>query len=161
MFKSMRRHKQALAQEEIIEIFERNTSGVLSLLDENDYPYGVPLSYVYDEGRLLFHSAKVGHKISAISHHEKASFCIIDQDQIVPEEYTSYFRSVIVFGKMRILKDEEEIYEAIDLLAKKYRPGFDEERKEYIEKDFPALLIFELKIEHSSGKAATELLSIQ
>ena len=158
MFKSMRRHRQALAQEEILEILERNTSGVLSLLGEDDYPYGVPLNYVYDKGRLLFHSAKNGHKISAISHHEKASFCVIDQDQIVPEEYTSYFRSAIVFGKMCILEDEREIYKAIDLLAKKYRPGFEEERKQYIEKDFPNLLMLELRIEHWSGKVATELL---
>src|SRR5699024_12832989 len=103
-----RRKKQALSREDCADILKRGTSGVLALAGDQDYPYAVPISYVYDGEKLYFHCAKSGHKLDAINRNAKASFCVIDQDEIVPEEYTSYFRSVIVFGTMRILTDEDE-----------------------------------------------------
>ena len=107
MFREMRRFKQLLPQETAIEILNRNTSGTLALIGDNDYPYAVPISYVYIDGKLYFHSAKSGHKIDAIIKHEKASFCVIDQDHIVPEKYTTYFRSVIAFGKVHLVEEYE------------------------------------------------------
>ena len=89
MFREMRRKKQLLSDEVSREILERNTSGVLSLMGDEGYPYGVPLSYVLVGDKIFFHCAKEGHKIDAIRNCEKASFCVIDQDQIVSEEYTT------------------------------------------------------------------------
>ena len=122
MFKEMSRKKQILSNKENIEILEKGTSGVLALLGDNEYPYAVPISYVYENSKVYFHSAKAGHKIDAIRKCSKASFCVISQDEIVPEEYTTYFRSVIVFGKIRILEDKNEIRETIEKLAIKYYP---------------------------------------
>lgn len=121
MFKEMSRKKQILSNTENIEILEKETSGVLALLGDNEYPYAVPISYVYDNSKVYFHGAKTGHKIDAIRKCSKASFCVISQDEIVPEEYTTYFRSVIVFGKIRIL--ENEIRKAIEKLAIEYYPS--------------------------------------
>lgn len=90
MFREMRRSKQQLPREVAVEILERNTSGVLALSGDEGYPYAVPMSYVYAEGKIYFHSAKNGHKIDAIQRNEKASFCVIDQDQIIPEKYTTF-----------------------------------------------------------------------
>jgi len=101
MFREMRRKKQLLSAEESISILNRMTSGVLAITGDNDYPYAVPLSYVYYDDKIYFHSATSGHKIDAINKNSKASFCVIEQDNIIPEEYTTYFRSVIVFGKVR------------------------------------------------------------
>ena len=95
--------KQILSEKECVEILEKGTAGVLGLLGDNDYPYAVPISYVYYNSKLFFHGAKSGHKIDAIKKCSKASFCVIDQDHIVPEEYTTYFRSVIAFGKIYII----------------------------------------------------------
>lgn len=86
----------------------QGTSGVLAVSGDDDYPYAVPLSYVYDGHKIYFHGAKAGHKLDSIVKNPKASFCVIDKDQIVPDEYTTYFRSVIVFGTIRILHDEAE-----------------------------------------------------
>lgn len=94
----------------------------MAVSGDDDYPYAIPISYVYDDTKLYFHSAKSGHKLDAIKRNSKVSFCVIDQDQVVPEEYTSYFRSVILFGKMRILEDEQEKRSAIEMLAIKYAP---------------------------------------
>ena len=78
------------------------TSGVLALAGDNGYPYALPISYVYSDGKIYFHSAKSGHKIDAVKRCEKASFCVIAEDNIIPEEYTTYYKSVIVFGKLKI-----------------------------------------------------------
>ena len=158
MFREMRRKKQRLSKEECDRILYNGTSGVLALHGDDGYPYAVPISYVYDGEKLLFHSAKNGHKIDAILKNAKASFCVIDQDQIVPEEYTTYFRSIIAFGRIRILEDDAEKRSAIEKLALKYSPDdTDENREKAIEREWNPLCILEMEIEHLSGKQAIEL----
>lgn len=103
MFREMRRSKQALTAEEVAEILKRNTSGVLAVSGDGGYPYAVPLSYVYLDSKLYFHCAGTGHKLDSILKDDKVSFCVIDQDQVVGEEYTTYFRSVVAFGRARVL----------------------------------------------------------
>jgi nitroimidazol reductase NimA-like FMN-containing flavoprotein (pyridoxamine 5'-phosphate oxidase superfamily) len=157
VFREMRRKRQVLSLEENIQVLNRGTSGVLAVSGDDDYPYAVPLSYVYHDNKIFFHCAKTGHKLDAISRHEKASFCVIDQDQVVQEEYTSYFRSVIVFGKARILEDEAEKRSALAILAARYSPNHEQGRLQEIEREFKAVCMIELTIEHMSGKEAIEL----
>lgn len=161
MFRKMRRKRQKLSIEKTIEVLRRGTSGVLALLGDDDYPYAVPVSYVYYDSRLYFHGAKSGHKIDAIKKCNKASFCVIDKDTVVPEEYTTYFRSVIAFGKIRIIEDESEIREAIEMLAKKYYPdGSEDERNLEIDREWNPLCMIKFSIEHLSGKEAIELVDV-
>ena len=88
MFRDMRRKKQLLSPEESLQILENGTSGVLAVAGDDGYPYTVPLSYVYHDSKIYFHAAKSGHKIDAVRNCSKASFCVIGQDQIVPDKYT-------------------------------------------------------------------------
>ena len=158
MFRELRRKRQALSNEACSEILHRGTSGVLALAGDEGYPYAVPISYVYDGEKLYFHGAKAGHKLDAILREPKASFCVIDQDQIVPEEYTTYFRSVIAFGRIRILEDEEEKRAAIEKLALKYAPDDSaENRRRAIDREWKPLCMLEMSIDHLSGKEAIEL----
>ncbi|WP_343208796.1 pyridoxamine 5'-phosphate oxidase family protein [Anaerolentibacter hominis] len=157
MIRNMRRFRQQLTEEECILMLERGTSGVLSVLGDDGYPYGVPLSYVYHDGTIIFHCAKSGHKIDAMTRNDKVSFCVIDQDHIVPEEFTTYFRSVIVFGRARILEGDAQKRSAIEKLAKKYSPTDEEGRMQEIEREFHLLCMVELTIEHMTGKEAIEL----
>lgn len=158
MFREMRRKKQMLSVDKCIEILNKGTSGVLALLGDHDYPYAIPISYVYCNSKLYFHGAKSGHKIDAINKCSKASFCVIDQDNIISEEYTTYFRSVIAFGNIHIMENEIEIKKAIEDLAKKYSPANNEtERNAEIEKEWKLLCMMEFSIEHLSGKEAIEL----
>jgi len=161
MFREMRRKKQALSTEKITEVLDRGTSGVLALLGDDDYPYAVPLSYVYCNSKLYFHAAKSGHKMDAIKKCDKASFCVIDKDTVIPEEYTTYFRSVIAFGKIHIMENETEIRSAIEELAKKYHPGGSKDgRDKEIDREWKLLCLIEFSIEHISGKEAIELVGI-
>ena len=157
MFREMRRKRQLLSKEKSLAILEKMTCGVLALHGDDGYPYAVPISYVLHEDRIYFHSALSGHKIDAINGNEKASFCVIEKDEIIPEKYTTYFRSVIVFGKVHILQNEDEKREAIEILAAKYSPSQVEGRKMEIDKEFKRLCIIELTIEHITGKESIEL----
>lgn len=158
MFREMRGKRQLLSKEDTQKVLYQGTSGVLAVSGDDDYPYAVPLSYVYDGHKIYFHSAKAGHKLDSIVKNPKASFCVIDRDQIVPDEYTTYFRSVIVFGTIRILHDEEGKREAIKKLAVKYAPDDTEEnRNKAIENGIRYVYVLEMTPEHISGKEAIEL----
>ena len=158
MFRAMRRKRQALSPEACAAILARGTSGVLALSGDDGYPYAVPLSYVYDGGAIYFHCAREGHKLDAIRRNPKASFCVIDQDQVVPEEYTSYFRSVIAFGTVRVLEGEGERRSAIEKLALKYAPEDSAgRRREAIDREWAPLCMLEMTVEHLTGKEAIEL----
>ncbi|MDE7020300.1 MAG: pyridoxamine 5'-phosphate oxidase family protein [Lachnospiraceae bacterium] len=160
MFREMRRSRQALSKEESIHILEKGTSGVLALSGDDGYPYAVPISYVYADSRLYFHSAKCGHKIDAILKCPKASFCVIEQDVVVPEKYTTFFRSVIAFGQIRILEESSEIRNAVEMQAVKYHPDDTEEgRQKVIQQELNRLCMIELSIEQLSGKEAIELVN--
>ncbi|MCI8552077.1 MAG: pyridoxamine 5'-phosphate oxidase family protein [Lawsonibacter sp.] len=158
MFRELRRKKQLLSRSVAEDILNRKSSGVLALSGDDSYPYAVPLSYVFDGETLCFHCAKAGHKLDAIRHSEKASFCVIDKDEVVPEEYTTYFRSVIAFGRVRILENEREKRAALEKLALKYAPdSTQEERHGEIQREWPHVCVLEMKIEHMTGKEAIEL----
>lgn len=154
----MRRFRQELTAEECVQVLERGTHGVLAVLGDEGYPYAVPLSYVHGEGKLWFHCAQAGHKLDAIRNYNKVSFCVVDQDQIVPEEYTTYFRSVIAFGRVSELTGEEEKIAAMKLLADKYAPDNTAERfRQSIDRSLPRTAVLVLTIEHMTGKEASAL----
>ena len=156
--REMRRSKQALTQTECEAVLERNTSGVLAVTGDGGYPYAVPLSYVWRDGKVYFHWARLGHTLDAVRADDRASFCVVDQDHIVPEEYTTYYRSVIVFGRVRILDDPAEKRRAIELLAEKYRPGCSEAAAAEIDGAWERFCMAELSAEAVSGKQAKELM---
>ena len=157
MFRQMRRKKQVLTKEDCELVLERGTSGVLAVQGDGGYPYAVPLSYVYTDGKIVFHCATQGHKLDAIAQNDKVSFCVIDLDDIQPERYTTYFRSVIAFGRARVLEEEAEKRAAIEALAAKYTPDDPEGRKQEIEREYRALCVVAIEIDHLSGKEAIEL----
>ena len=156
-FRPMRRNRQQLSEEESIEILQKATSGVLALLGDNGYPYAVPISYVYADGRIYFHSALSGHKVDAIRSCDKASFCVIEQDDVKPEKYTSYFRSVIAFGRIHIEEDEAEKLAIARLLGNRYNPNHEEALQKEREGGLSRMLAIRLDIEHLTGKEAIEL----
>lgn len=152
----MRRCRQQLSIEQSIDILNHCTNGILSLVNSDGSPYGVPISYVYDNaGHIFIHSALNGHKIDCISHDSRCSFCVVAQDLIVPEEFTTYFRSVIVTGKVRIITDPEEVRSALICLCDKYCPGID--LTDEINKFIKAVKVLRLDIDEITGKESIEL----
>lgn len=121
-FRKMRRFRQQLDTEECEKILSESTSGTLALLGDGGYPYAIPLSHVYVNGKIYFHSAKSGHKVDAIKSCDKTSYCVVATDDVKPSEFTTYFRSVIAFGKIHIVESEEERLSAAMSLGEKFNP---------------------------------------
>lgn len=156
-FRPMRRVRQQLTNEVCEEILRNATSGTLAVLGDGDYPYAVPLSFVYADGIIYFHSAKSGHKIDAIKNHDKASFCVIEKDEIHGDEFTTYFRSVIAFGRITFVSSLGEKLEGVKLLGRKYNPNDEEGLSREIEKSLAHMELLRFDIEHLTGKQAIEL----
>ena len=121
----------------------------------------VPISYVYHERKLYFHSALAGHKVDAIRNCDKASFCVIDKDDVQPEKYTTFFRSVIAFGRIQIIEDENEKLKTARLLGNRYNPNDEESLQKELEHGFARMLMIRFDIEHLTGKVAIELIREQ
>lgn len=155
MFREMRRNRQLLSTEDTRAVMGRCTNGVLACLGDEGYPYAVPLSYVYVHNRIYFHSAKAGHKIDAITRDPRVSFAVVDEDTIVSKEYTTYFRSVIAFGRARIAEGDERL-EAFRALVEKYSGDQPEEARHRETAGCAQAIIVAIDVEHITGKEAVE-----
>jgi len=155
MFRQMLKIKQLLKAEDLKAVMDRCTAGTLACIGDEGYPYSVPLSYVYHNERIYFHSAKIGHKVDAIKNNPKVSFSVIDEDSIVSAEYTTYFRSAIAFGKARITEGDERI-EGFKALVEKYSGDQPEEAKIKEIMGCSGALIIAIDVEHITGKEAIE-----
>ena len=155
MFREMRRNRQLLSTEDTKAVLDRCTNGVLACLGDEGYPYAVPLSYVYVNNRIYFHSAKAGHKIDAITRDPRVSFAVVDEDTIVSKEYTTYFRSAIAFGRARIAEGEERL-EAFRALVEKYSGDQPEEARHREIAGCTQAVIVAVDVEHITGKEAVE-----
>ena len=145
-----------MSPEDMSAVMDRCTNGVLACDGDNGYPYAVPISYVYFNDKIYFHSAKSGHKIDAIKNNPRVSFAVIDEDKISSEEYTSYFRSVIAFGRARIVEGDEW-FESFKALVEKYSGDQPEESKHKEITGCKQSYIIAIDVEHMTGKEAIEL----
>lgn len=157
MFREMARKKQQITEAECIELLKNEKRGVLSVLGDDGYPYGMPMNHWYDEetGKLWFHSGKTGHRTDALLRCGKASFCVLDEGTRQSGEWWLTFRSVIVFGRISFAENHEEALEISRRLS--YRFTDDEEYiRHEIEQSGPAVLVFSLTPEHMTGKRVRE-----
>lgn len=153
MFREMKRKKQILTREECVRILQEGTSGVLAVDGDDGYPYAVPMSYVLSGDKIYFHCAKSGHRSDALSRNDRASFCVIGQDQVMPEEFTTHYKSVIVFGRIQIIDDDAEKIKAMEQLSIRYAPEASAARiQQEIDRFWKPLCVLGLSIEHMSGK---------
>lgn len=156
MFREMKRKNQQLSQEEAVVILQRGKSGVLALHGDNGYPYAVPISYVYHAGKIILHGAPEGHKHELLKHDNRASFCVVDLNDIVSPEFTTYFRSAIAFGTVRTVTDPAEKQAALEAVGHKYSPG-QPGLLSYIGKHFDYVKVMILEIDHLTAKESIEL----
>lgn len=155
MARTMRRFRQQLSAEEAERILLTGKYCVMAVSGDDDYPYAVPINYVYNGTSIYIHSAAQGHKIDALKRNKKCSLCIVDKDDVIPEEFTSYFRSVIVFGKAHFVETTDEKIAALRLLGDKYSPGIDPNAE--IGRFIKTVCIVRIDIDSVTGKEAIEL----
>lgn len=157
MFRQMRRLNQQISDAQCLEILKKEKRGVLSMLGDDGYPYGIPLNHFFSEedNKIYFHCAKEGHKIDAIKNYEKASFCVYDSGYRKDGEWALNINSVIIFGKIRLVTDLEITRKICINLVQKFT---DDEK--YLEKELqnalPRVQCLEFEIEHMTGKLVNE-----
>lgn len=155
MFREMRRFRQQASMEECMEILNNARRGVLAVMGDDDYPYTVPLDFVYADGHIYFHCAKEGHKLDAIRKHDKVSFCVLSDGIREENEWWYHFTSVIAFGRIREIADEAEKDRYLRLLGRKYFPA-----EEHLEKEMASSAsranVLDITIEHMTGKRIKE-----
>ena len=157
MFRDIARFKQKISEEACIEILKAEKRGVLSVLGDDGYPYGMPLNHYYNEedGHIYFHSGKKGHKIDAMKRCDKASFCVMDSGFLRSGEWALNISSVIVFGRIRFVDDYDKVIDICRKLSYKFT---DDDA--YIEREIvrsgPGTLMFELVPEFVTGKLVNE-----
>jgi len=157
MFREMLRIKQQLSSEECIDILKQEPRGILSVLGDDDYPYGMPMNHFYCEadGKIYFHGGKNGHKIDALKRHNKASFCVYDQGFRREGEWFLRIRSVIVFGKIEFIEDQAKTFEISRLLSYKFTTD-EKYIADEIQRAGPRTLLLALTPEHMTGKLVKE-----
>lgn len=157
MFREVRRQNRVLEDKNrISELLNESEYGFLSLgTGENGYPYGIPLSYAYDEqaNSLYFHCAPEGYKLDSIARNNKVSFCVVGVTKPIAEQFTTLYESVIVFGTAHIQLNDDEKRKALRLLVKKYSPGYEETGEKYMDKSWDRTAVFKVEIEHITAKA--------
>ena len=157
MFREMLRKKQALSEEDCITVLKTQKRGVLAVLGDEDYPYALPINHYYndEDGHIYFHGAKFGHRVDAVKRHDKVSFCVYDEGYRREDEWALNIKSVIVFGRLVPVEDEDKM---IDLCRRLSRKFTDDES--YIENEIKRAgfrtLMYELIPEHMSGKLVNE-----
>ncbi len=131
--------------------------GVLSVIGDDGYPYGLPINHYYDEetGKLYFHSGKTGHKIDALRASDKASFCVMDEGERMEGEWWLTFRSVVVFGRVSFVEDYDEAIEISRRLSCRFTDDGAYIEREIVQSG-PAVLVFSLTPEHMTGKRVRE-----
>ena len=156
-FRTMRRFRQQLTEQECLAVLNAEKRGVLSLLGENGYPYGVPMNHWFCEadGKLYFHAAKEGHKLDAIRKCDKVCYTVVEKGAAIDGDWALQVRSVIVFGQMSLVTDGEKAKEICSALCRRFTDDEAYLRRE-LESALPRVQCLMLTPEHVTGKLVTE-----
>ena len=159
MFRELRRKKQLLSEQETLRVLEEGKTGIVGVLGDDGYPYTVPINYVLLEDKIYFHSAKKGHKVDAIAKEPKVSMTVVEKDDVVSREFTTYFRSIQLFGKAYVVEDEAERNVAFRALCEKFSGADLDRYEEIMSKEAAAAAIVRIDIEHITVKESMELVN--
>ena len=157
MFRELSRKNKAISEMECVKLLKEETRGVLSVLGDDDYPYGMPMNHFYNEedGCIYFHCGKSGHRLDAIRKHDKVSFCVYDRGVMKDEDWALHVNSVIVFGKLEVIDDMASITEISTKLSHKFTQDEAYIQKE-IEHYAKETLLLKLTPDHMCGKRVKE-----
>lgn len=157
MFRAIRKKKNEIDINRAKSLLEHNRRGILALNGDDGYPYAIPVNYFYDKEnqRIYFHGAKAGHKVDALRVSDKVCFTVYGNEMIKEESWAPFLQSVIVFGRCHLLEAGEKATTQLKQFAMKYYPN-EQMVDEEIAQAGKATQIFEIEIEHMSGKEVQE-----
>jgi nitroimidazol reductase NimA-like FMN-containing flavoprotein (pyridoxamine 5'-phosphate oxidase superfamily) len=122
-----RKDKEITCKDEVEEILLKATVGRLGTCADG-IPYITPMNFTYDKERfrIFLHCAQEGQKLQNIRANPNVCFEVEDVKEIIVKQPTCAssvaYRSVILFGNIKILSDLHAKNYAIQKLADKYAP---------------------------------------
>ena len=157
MFRPLRRKKRAITDEEARELLATCKRGVFAVNGDDGYPYAIPVNYFFDteHDKIYFHGAKAGHKVDALKRDDKVCFTVYGNEHFEPGDWAPYVQSTVVFGRCHLIDDAAATEARVRELGMKYYPGKEEVEKE-IALDIKAVQLYEITIEHLTGKQIQE-----
>ena len=157
MFRAIRKKKNEISIDEAKDLLRSSRRGVLAVNGDEGYPYAIPINYLYDEenNKIIFHGAKVGHKVDSIKRSDKVCFTVFGNEIIKEEQWAPYLQSVVVFGRCRLVESKDDTVCLVKKLALKYYPT-ENMVDARIASSGMAVQMFEITIEHLSGKQVQE-----
>ncbi|MBM7615895.1 pyridoxamine 5'-phosphate oxidase family protein [Alkaliphilus hydrothermalis] len=147
----VRRKDREINLEESKELLQRAGVGILSTVDEEGQPYGVPVNYVYEDDTIYFHCAVEGHKLINIKKNNRVCFTVYGENNVLAEKFTTTYESVVVFGRAKVVEEAEKL-QALKLLVGKFSPDFMKEGLEYIERAANRTLVVKISVDQMTGK---------
>lgn len=157
MFRPMRRMKRAISDEDARGLLAEGRRAVLAVNGDDGYPFAFPIDYRFDAeaNKIYFHGAKAGQKVDALRRSDKVCLTVMGNERSEDGEWASYVQSVVVFGRCRLVDDTAKTEAEVRRLALKYYPSAEEVERE-LEKCLSAVQLYEIEIEHLTGKQVQE-----
>ena len=154
LYREMRRKDRQITNDSALKILKYGEYGFLSMVDKDNTPYGIPISYVLDDHSIYLHSCVEGQKIDCILNNPKVTFCVVGNTEVLPDKFSTKYESVIVFGKAFIVENIDEIRQYMNILREKYSKDFSVEGRKYIERAINNFKCIKIEIEYITGKAS-------
>ena len=151
MFRDMRRDKKQLTKKEAVVILKKGEYGVLATIGSDNYPYALPLNYIYYNNKIYLHCAQEGHKLDNIKNNNNVSFTVVGDYELQPAEFTSKYESVVIFGRANLIEGKAK-EEVLNQFILKFSPQFKSEGFDYVKQAANKTAIIEIKIEDLKGK---------
>lgn len=152
MFREMRRKDKKIDLKEAESILTKEKVGILSTVDGEGQPYGIPVNHVYDDNKIYIHCALEGHKLDNIKDNPKVCFTVYGDYQIIQNKFTTNFESVVAFGNASLAEGSERD-KAFKMIIEKFSPDFKEEGHKYTERLKDKTAVIKIVVSHISGKA--------
>lgn len=157
MFRPLRRKSRAISDEAARALLANERRGIFAVNGDDGYPFAIPVNYYYDEAaiKIYFHGAKAGHKVDALKRSDKVCFTVYGNEHFKDGEWAPFVQSTVVFGRCRLVENDAETEARVRELALKYYPSAEEVEVE-IAKDIKGVQLYEIEIEHLTGKQIQE-----
>ena len=157
MFRMIRKKKNEIDKNEAEALLQSNRRGILAVNGDNDYPYAIPVNYFYDREaqKIYFHGARAGHKVDALKVCDKVCFTVYGNESIKEESWAPFMQSTVAFGRCHLVEDNMKAMALLKKIAMKYYPN-EQLADEEIARSGKAAQLFEIEIEHLSGKEVQE-----
>ncbi|MBK9798138.1 MAG: pyridoxamine 5'-phosphate oxidase family protein [Holophagaceae bacterium] len=149
----MRRRDRELSGTETLGLIEEAEWGVLATVDEQGWPYAVPVNHAVVEGALIIHCATAGHKLDNLAFNPRVSYCAVTQAETLPLELATRYASVIVFGVAELVQDEGEKRRLLRALGLRFAAEHPEVVDQEIDRDLFRTAVLRIRIERATGKA--------